>query len=50
MARIEGVSNSKAGPIVRLVYGLGPRMMKKLTGREPQIGSGMEPVEIWSGR
>jgi AhpD family alkylhydroperoxidase len=48
MARIEGVSKSNAGPIVRLVYRLGPRMMKKLTGREPQTGSGMEPMEIWA--
>ena len=48
MARIEGVSKSEAGPMVRLVYRFGPRMMKKLTGREPQVGSGMEPMEIWS--
>jgi AhpD family alkylhydroperoxidase len=48
MARIEGVSNRKAGPMVRLVYRLGPRMMKKLTGREPQTGSGLEPMEIWA--
>ncbi|MGB0091720.1 MAG: carboxymuconolactone decarboxylase family protein [Solirubrobacteraceae bacterium] len=48
MARINGVSKSKAGPMVRLVYRLGPRMMKKLTGREPQTGSGIEPMEIWA--
>ncbi len=48
MARIKGVSKSKAGPMVRLVYRLGPRMTKKLTGREPQTGSGMEPIEIWA--
>jgi AhpD family alkylhydroperoxidase len=48
MARIQGVSKTKAGPVVRLVYRLGPRMMKKLTGREPQTGSGMEPMEIWA--
>jgi AhpD family alkylhydroperoxidase len=48
MARIEGVSKSKAGPMVRLVYRLGPRMMKKLTGRAPQNGSGIEPIEIWA--
>jgi AhpD family alkylhydroperoxidase len=48
MARIQGVSKSKAGPIVRLVYRLGPRMTKKLTGREPQTGNGMEPIEIWA--
>jgi AhpD family alkylhydroperoxidase len=48
MARIQGVSKRKAGPMVRLVYRLGPRMMRKLTGREPQSGSGMEPMEIWA--
>ena len=48
MARINGVSKSKAGPMVKLVYRLGPRMMKKLTGREPQAGSGIEPMEIWA--
>jgi AhpD family alkylhydroperoxidase len=48
MARIQGVSKSKARPIVRLIYRLGPRMMKKLTGREPQIASGLEPMEIWA--
>jgi AhpD family alkylhydroperoxidase len=48
MARIQGVSKSKAGPMVRLVYRLGPRMMKKLTGREPRTGSGLEPMEIWA--
>jgi len=48
MARIQGVSRSNAGPMVRLVYRLGPRMMKKMTGREPQTGSGMEPIEVWA--
>ena len=48
MARIQGVSKSKAGPMVRLVYRFGPRMAKKLTGRAPQIGSGIEPMEIWA--
>ena len=48
MARIEGVSKSQAGPVVKLTYRFGPRMMKKLTGREPQTGSGLEPVEIWA--
>ena len=48
MARIHGVSKTKARPMVRLIYTLGPRMMKKLTGRAPQIGSGMEPMEIWA--
>jgi hypothetical protein len=48
MARIEGVSKNKAGPMVRLIYRLGPRMMKKLTGRGPQTGTGLEPMEIWA--
>jgi alkylhydroperoxidase family enzyme len=48
MARIEGVSKSKAGPIVKLVYKFGPKAMKKLTGRDPQLGSGIEPIEIWA--
>ena len=48
MARINGVSKRKTGPMVRLTYRLGPRMMKKLTGHAPQTGSGMEPMEIWA--
>jgi alkylhydroperoxidase family enzyme len=48
MARIEGVSKSNAGPMIRLIYRLGPRMMRKLTGRGPQTGSGLEPMEIWA--
>jgi alkylhydroperoxidase family enzyme len=48
MARIEGVRKSQAGPMVRLAYGFGPRMMKKLTGRQPQAGNGLEPFEIWA--
>src|SRR6476646_6951364 len=48
MARINGVSKSEAGPVGRLVYRFGPRMMRKLTGREPQTGSGLEPMEIWA--
>ena len=48
MSRIQGVPRAKAGPIVKLVYKFGPKMMKKLTGREPQTGSGLEPMEIWA--
>jgi alkylhydroperoxidase family enzyme len=48
MARIEGVSNSEAGPMVKLVYRFMRRGMKKLTGRPPAHGSGIEPVEIWA--
>jgi alkylhydroperoxidase family enzyme len=48
MTRIEGVAPQQAGPLVRLVYRFGPRMMKKMTGRGPHRGSGLEPVEIWA--
>ena len=48
MARIEGVPKSQAGVTVRLAYRFGPRMMRKLSGREPQRGSGLEPMEIWA--
>jgi alkylhydroperoxidase family enzyme len=48
MARIEGVPKSKASPMVKLAYGFAPRMMKKLTGREPQSGDGLEPFKIWA--
>src|SRR5580704_7628960 len=48
MARIEGVSRSQGGPVVKLAYRFGPRAMKKLTGRDPQVGNGIEPVEIWA--
>ncbi len=48
MARIQGVQKSQAGPTVKLVYRLAPRMMRKLTGREASIGNGIEPMEIWA--
>jgi 4-carboxymuconolactone decarboxylase len=48
MARIQGVPQDQAGPIVRLVYRFMRRGMKKLTGRHPAHGSGIEPVEIWA--
>jgi AhpD family alkylhydroperoxidase len=48
MARINGVKQADAGLKIKLVYRLGPRMMKKLTGREPQRSSGLEPMEIWA--
>jgi alkylhydroperoxidase family enzyme len=48
MARIQGVPKKEAGPTVKLVYRLGPRMMKKLTGRNPSFGTGLEPMEIWA--
>jgi AhpD family alkylhydroperoxidase len=48
MARIEGVSKSEASPVVRLVYRFGPKMVRKLTGRDAQTGTGIEPFEIWA--
>jgi AhpD family alkylhydroperoxidase len=48
MARIDGVPKSQAGPVIKLVYKFGPRMMKKLTGRLPQNGDGLEPLQIWA--
>jgi AhpD family alkylhydroperoxidase len=48
MARIDGVQASQAGPVVKLVYRFGPRAMRKLTGRDPQAGTGIEPIEIWA--
>jgi alkylhydroperoxidase family enzyme len=48
MARIQGVSKDQAGPMVRIIYRFGPRMMRKLAGRDPQSGNGIEPVEIWA--
>ena len=48
MARIQGVSHEQAGPVVKLVYRFMRRGMKKLTGRPPAHGSGIEPVEIWA--
>jgi alkylhydroperoxidase family enzyme len=48
MTRIQGVQRSEAGPIVKLIYRLGPGMTKKLTGRDASIGSGIEPMEIWA--
>ena len=48
MARIQGVQKNEAGPMVKLIYRLVPRMMRKLTGREASIGNGLEPMEIWA--
>jgi alkylhydroperoxidase family enzyme len=48
MARIQGVQKNQAGLMVKLVYRLGPRMMRKLAGREASIGNGLEPMEIWA--
>lgn len=48
MARIEGVSRKDASPMTKVMYRFGPRMMKKLTGREPQTSDGLEPFRIWA--
>jgi AhpD family alkylhydroperoxidase len=48
MARIQGVPQDQAGPIVKLVYRLMRRGTKKMTGREAARGSGIEPIEIWA--
>jgi AhpD family alkylhydroperoxidase len=48
MARIDGVPASQAGLMVKLVYRFMPRAMRKLAGRDPQVGTGMEPLQIWA--
>lgn len=48
MARIPGVQASKASPKVKLLFWFMPKVMKKMTGRDPQHGSGIEPMEIWA--
>jgi AhpD family alkylhydroperoxidase len=48
MARIQGVPQAQAGPIVKLVYRFVRKGMEKMTGREPAHGNGIEPVEIWA--
>jgi alkylhydroperoxidase family enzyme len=50
LARIDGVPGSKAGPLVKLAYAFGPGMMRKMAGRDPKAGSGIEPMEIWAHR
>jgi AhpD family alkylhydroperoxidase len=48
MARIQGVPQDQAGPVVKLVYWFMRRGLKKLTGRAAAHGSGIEPIEIWA--
>jgi alkylhydroperoxidase family enzyme len=48
MARIQGVPQNQAGPMVKVVYWFMRRGMTKMTGREAIHGSGIEPVEIWA--
>ena len=48
MARIQGVPQEQAGPIVKLVYRFMRKGTKRMTGREAAHGSGIEPIEIWA--
>ena len=48
MARIEGVPRKQASPMAKLVYTFMPKGMKKLTGRDPQLGTGIEPLTVWA--
>jgi alkylhydroperoxidase family enzyme len=50
MTRIQTVPRQQAGPIVKVVYRFMRRGMKKMTGREPSHGSGIEPIEMWAHR
>jgi AhpD family alkylhydroperoxidase len=50
MARIQGVTNEQAGPIVKVVYRFMRKGTTKLTGRAATHGSGIEPLEIWAHR
>ena len=48
MARMQGVQQDQAGPVVKVVYWFVRKGMKKMTGREAADGSGIEPIEIWA--
>ena len=48
MARIQGVSKQDAGPMVKLVYRFMGCGLRKLTGRAPARGSGIQPLEVWA--
>ena len=48
MARIPGVPQHQAGPVVKVVYRLMRRGTRKMTGRAPAHGDGIEPIEIWA--
>ena len=48
MARIEGVQQDQAGPMIKLVYRFMRKGLKKMTGREPAHGDGLGPLEIWA--
>jgi AhpD family alkylhydroperoxidase len=48
MARIEGVAQDQAGPMLKLLYWFMRRGMKNMTGRDAARGTGIEPLEIWA--
>jgi len=48
MARIHGVPQDQAGPMVKLVYRFMRNGMKEMTGREATRGSGLEPIHLWA--
>ena len=48
MARIQGVPQDQASPMLKLVYRFMRRGMKKMTGRDAAHGSGIEPLEVWA--
>jgi AhpD family alkylhydroperoxidase len=48
MARIEGVTQDQAGPMLKLLYRFMRRGMKNMTGRDAARGTGIEPLEIWA--
>jgi AhpD family alkylhydroperoxidase len=48
MARIEGVAQDQAGPMLKLVYRFMRKGMKNMTGRDAARGTGIEPLEIWA--
>jgi alkylhydroperoxidase family enzyme len=48
MARIQGIGEAQASPMVKVVYWFMRRGMRKMTGREAAHGSGIEPVEVWA--
>lgn len=48
MARIEGIRQDQAGPLVRLVFRYMRKSVKEMTGTEPARGDGIEPIEVWA--
>lgn len=48
MARVQLVTQKQAGPITKLVFRFMTRGMKKLTGRGPARGTGIEPIQVWA--